>query len=126
MDNKTIRERTKQKSKTKEKSLLLPLADSKATINVKNLSKTLKNVLPNDVKTRIAYIGQKLSSRCQIKDKIKKKHKYNLIYYAKYPEPSCTENYLGAIGHRIIEQTVDNAGIDKQSHLLKHALTQNH
>ena len=53
--------------------LLLPLTGSKATTVVKNLNKTLKKTLPRHVKSRIAYTGQKLNSRLQIKDKIKKK-----------------------------------------------------
>ena len=43
-------------------SLLFPFAGSKGTTIVKNLNKTLKSVLPNDVKIRITYTGQKLSS----------------------------------------------------------------
>ena len=69
-------------------SLLLPFAGSKGITIVKNLNKTLKNVLPNNLKTRITYTGQKLSSRFQIKDKTNEKHKHDLIHYAKYPEPS--------------------------------------
>ena len=49
-------------------SLMLPIADSKGTTVVKNLNKTLKNVLPSNVKTRITYTGQKLNSTFQIKD----------------------------------------------------------
>ena len=44
-------------------SLLLPFAGSKGTTIVKNLNKTLKNVLPSDLETRIIYTGQKLNSR---------------------------------------------------------------
>ena len=45
--------------------------------------------------------------------------------YAKCPEPSCTNGYLGETCRRIIEQTAGHTGKDKQSHLLKHALTRN-
>ena len=92
----------------------------------KNLTKTLKNVLPSNVKTPITYTGQKLNSRFQIKHKINEKHKHNLIYNTKCPEASCTEKYLGETGRRIIERDADHAGKDKQSHLLKHALLRNH
>ena len=50
-------------------SLLLPFAGPKGTTIVKNLNKTLKNVLPSNVKTCITYAGQKLTCRFQIKDK---------------------------------------------------------
>ena len=89
------------------------------------MHKTLKNVLPSNVKSCITYPGQKLN-RFQIKDKINKKHKHNLIYYTKCPEVFCTEDYLGETGCRIIGWVADHTGKDKQSHLLKHALTQNH
>ena len=84
-------------------SLLLPLVGSKGTTVVINLNKTLKNVLPSNVKTRITYTGQKLNSRFQIKDKINEKHKRNLIYFTKCPEAFCTEDYLGETSRRIIE-----------------------
>ena len=107
-------------------SLLLPFAGSKGTTIVRNLNKTLKNILPSNVKTRITYTGRKLNSRFQIKDEINEKHQHDLIYYTKFPEEFCTEDYLGETGRRIIERVADHAGKGKQSHLLKHALTQNH
>ena len=84
------------------------------------MNKTLKNVLPGNVKTRITYTGQKLNSRFHIKDQISEKHKHGLIYYTKCPEASCTES------RRVIERVADCAGKDKQSYLLKHALLRNH
>ena len=44
-------------------SLLLPFAGPKSTTIAKNLNKTLKNVLPSNVTTRIIYTAQKLNSR---------------------------------------------------------------
>ena len=41
-------------------SLLLPFAGSKGITIVKNLNKTIKNVLSNNVRIRITYTGQKL------------------------------------------------------------------
>ena len=49
-----------------------------------------------------------------------------MICYKKCPEAICTEDYLGETGCRIMERVVDHGGKDKQSHLLKHALTRNH
>ena len=51
------------------------------------MNKTITNVLPKRVKIHITYKGQKLSSRFQIKHKINEKHKHDLIYYTKFPEP---------------------------------------
>ena len=138
---KVIEEKQKQKQKEvtqisvteqpnpqeqKVHSLLLPSAGPKSTTIVKNLNKTLKNVLSSNVKTRITYTGQKLDSRFQIKDKRNEKPKHDFIYYTKLAEASCTEEYLGETGRRVIERVPDHAGKDKQSHLLKHALLQNH
>ena len=66
--------RTVQPNPQEQKVLLIPLhfASSRGTTIVKNLNKTLKNVLPSNVKARIRYTGQKLNSRFQIKDKINK------------------------------------------------------
>ena len=50
------------------RSLLLPFPGSKGTTIIKNINKTLKNVLPTNLKTRISYTGQKLYTRFQIKD----------------------------------------------------------
>ena len=107
-------------------SSLSSFAGPKGTTIVKNFNKTLKNVLPSNVKTSITYTDQKLSCRFQIKEKINETHKHDLIYYTKCPEASCTEEYLGETGCRIIEQAAGHAGKDKQSHLLKHALLRNH
>ena len=75
-----------------------------------SLNKTLKNVLPNYVKTSITYTGQKLNSRYQIKDKANEKHKRDLIYYGKYFEPSlCAEDYSWQSGPKIMERTADHA-----------------
>ena len=67
---------TKQPNPKEQKvhSLLLQFVGPKCTTIVKNLNKILKKVLPNNVKTRITYTGQKLSSRFQIKDKTNEKH----------------------------------------------------
>ena len=54
-------------------SLLLPFVGPKGTTIVKNLNKTLTNVLPSNVKTRIIYTGQKLNGRFQTEDKKKRK-----------------------------------------------------
>ena len=88
--------------------------------------KVYNSALPSNVNTRITYTGQKLNSRFQIKDKINKKHKHDLVYYTKCSEEFCMEDYLGESGRSIIERVADHAGKDKLSHLLKHALTQNH
>ena len=51
---------------------------------------------------------------------------HDLIHYQRFTEPTCTNDYVGETCRRIIKRTADQAGIDKQSHWLKHALTRNH
>ena len=93
----------------------------KVTIN-----NSIKRILPNNVKKRVTYTGQKLSTKLQIKDKTKDQHKHDLAYYNKCPEPTCNEDYLRETGKRIIERSAEHCGKDKQSHLLRHALNNNH
>ena len=70
MGNKAVHKKGTEKSKTKEShpNSYDEASKSKRT-ETKNLNKTLKNLLPNNVKTRIQRTGQKLSSIIQIKDK---------------------------------------------------------
>ena len=87
---------------------------------------SIKRILPNNVKKGVTYTGQKLSTKLQIKDKTKDQHKHDLAYYSKCPEPTCNEDYLRETGKRIIERSADHCGKDKQSHLLRHTLNNNH
>ena len=80
--------------------LILPYAGPKADSIIKTMKNSLKRVLPDNVKTRVTYSGQKLSTKLQIKDKTKDQHKHNLVYYSKCPEPNCNEDYLGKTGKR--------------------------
>ena len=87
---------------------------------------SIKRILPNNVKKGVTYTGQKLSTKLQIKDKTKDQHKHDLAYYSKCPEPTCNEDYLRETGKRIIERSAEHCGKDKQSHLLRHVLNNNH
>ena len=89
------------------------------------MNDNIKQIFPNNVKTRIAYTGRKLGTKFHIKDLTENQYGYDLIYYRKYPEPNFHENYLGETEIRMIERAVDHSVKDKQSHLPKHALTSN-
>ena len=82
--------------------------------------------MPNEVNTQITYIGQKLHTSFQIKDKIVQIHKSDLVYYVKCPDQSSNQDYLGETGRKIIERTSDDSGKDKYSHLFKHACNENY
>ena len=70
------------------------------------------------------YIGAKLGSNFQIKDKTKLDHKHDLLYYVKCPE--CQEDYIREIGRRLHERIRNHSGKDSRSHMLKFSLENNH
>ena len=107
-------------------SLILPYTGLKDNTIIKTMNNSLKRFLPDNVKTRVTYTGKKLGTKFQIKDNTSDQHKHDLVYYSKCPEPTCKEDYLGETGRRIIERSGDYCGKDKQSHLLRHALNNNH
>ena len=117
---------TSQQFVEKMYSLILPYAGPKGNPIIKTMDNSLKRILPDIVRTRATYTGQKLSTKFQIKDRTKDQHKYDLVYYRKCLEPTCSEDYLGETGRRITERSADHCGKDKQSHLLRHALNNNH
>ena len=51
--------------------------------------------LCNVVTCNETYSGTKLSSKLQLKSQSKKDHQHDVVYYAKYPEVQCTEDYTG-------------------------------
>ena len=106
-------------------SLILPYAGPKGNTIIKTMNNSLKRILPDNVKTRVTYTGQKLGTKFQNKDKTKDQHKHDLVYYSKCPE-TCKEDYLGENGSRIIERLADHCGKDKQWHLLGNVLSSNH
>ena len=107
-------------------SLLLPYARPKGNNIIKSMNNNIQRILPNNVKTRITYTDRKHGTKFQIKDLTKNQHDHDLIYYSKCSEPNYNEDYLGETGRIIIERTTDHCRRDKQSHLLKHALINNH
>ena len=107
-------------------SLILPYTGLKDNTIIKTMNNSLKRFLPDNVKTRVTYTGKKLGTKFQIKDNTSDQHKHDLVYYSKFPEPTCKEDYLGETGRRIIERSGGSCGKDKQSHLLRHALNNNH
>ena len=107
-------------------SLILPYARPKTNTIIKTINNSLKRILPDNVKISVTCTGQKLSTTLQIKDKTKDRHKHDLVYYSKCPKSTCIEDYLGETGRRIIERSADHCGKYKYSHLLRHALHNNH
>ena len=64
-----------------------PVTDLKCHLLViKSMKKRLKTLLPDNVKTDVAFQGKQLSSCFNIKDKTKFPHKHDLVYHAECPE----------------------------------------
>ena len=90
------------------------------------MRKLLNVVLPRNVKVRTCYTGKSLSSCFKTKDRMIFDHEHDLIYQVKCPEESCTDDYIGESGRRVIERVKDHNGRDKLSHILKHSIEKNH
>ena len=104
-----------------EHLLMLPYKGKVGKTTLKSLRNTLKSVIPVNNTCKIIYTGTKLASKFNIKYKISKKHKHNLIYIAQCPDLNCDETYIGEIGMRFSERIIDHSGRDDKSHLHLHA-----
>ena len=71
-------------------------------------------------------LHMKLNTSFQIKDKTAQIHKHCLIYYVRYPNQSCNQDYLGEIGRRNIDRIADRNSKDKHSHSFKHVCNENY
>ena len=63
--------------------LVLPYQDHKNDFIINSMEKKLITLLPNNVRTDVAFQRKQLSFCFNIKDKIKFPHKHNLVYHAK-------------------------------------------
>ena len=98
--------------------LVLPYQSQKGDFIIKSMKKRLKTLLPDNVKTDVAFQDKQLSFN--IKDKTKFPHKHDLVYHAKCAEESCNYDYVGETARRISERVLDHSGRNKNSHILKH------
>ena len=104
-----------------EHLLMLPYKGKVGETTLKSLQNTLKSVIPANSLCKIIYTGTKLASKFNIKDKISKELKHDLIYKAQCPNLNCDETYIGEIGRRFSERIIDHSGCDDKSHLYEHA-----
>ena len=51
---------------------------------------------------------------------------HDLLYRAVCANDNCTEVYVGRTAKRIVERAKDHNGRDQHSHLVKHAIENNH
>ena len=64
---------------------------------------------------QIIHTGTKLASKFNIKEKISKEHKHDLIYKAQCPDLHCDETYIREIGRRFSGRIIDHSGRDDKS-----------
>ena len=93
---------------------------------MKSLRNSLKKIIPANNSCKIILKSTQLGSKFNIKDKINKKHKHDLVYKATCPNENCNETYVGEVGRRFAERIIDHHGRDKRSHLLEHAKNTGH
>ena len=84
---------TQAKTKTEENEhlLMLPYKGKVGETTLKSLRNILKSVIPANNTCKIIYTGTKLASKFNIKDKISKEYKHDLIYKSQCPNHNCDE-----------------------------------
>ena len=115
-----------EKHDDKKHLLLMPYQGEKGKQVIESVRKTVKRLLPRNIKVQVSFIGNKLSSCFNIKDKPKFEHRHDVIYLRTCPETICNDNYTGEAKRRIFERVKDHNSRDIKSHLLKHTLENNH
>ena len=117
----------KNESVTLEKQplLVLPYQGKQKDHFLKSFKKGMRNILPNNVKARIAFTVRKVGTSFEIKDKTEMKHNHDIKYCNECPEEQCNENYIGETG-RITEKIIDRAVRDSNSYVYKHCIETGH
>ena len=105
---------------------MIPYQGGKGEQVIKSIRKTIKRLLPSNIKVQVSFTVNKPSSCFNIKDKTKFEHRHEVIYLGTCPETMCNDNYIGEAKPRIFKRVKDHNGRDFNSHLLKHALEKNH
>ena len=86
-----------------EHLLMLPYKSKVGETTLKSLRSILKSVIPANNTCKIIHTGTKLAPKFNIKDKINKEHKHDLIYKALCHDLNCDETYRGEIGRGFSE-----------------------
>ena len=56
------------------------------------------------------------------KDQTLEKHESIIVFYTQFPKNSCSENYTGETGRRLIERVIDLNGNDTKSRVFQDAI----
>ena len=106
--------------------LVLPYASNKGEKILKSMNKFPSEVLPCNVRPRIADSGTKFSSRFQLIDQTKKDHQHDKVYYGKFPNEQCTEDYTGEAERGPIEHVKNLGAEDVRCHLFEDSVEKKH
>ena len=74
---------------------MIPYQGGKGEQVIKSVRKTIKRLLPSNIKVKVSFTGNKFSSYFNIKGKTKFEHRHDVIYLGTYPETTCNEIYIG-------------------------------
>ena len=110
----------------KKVQIMLPYNGKQGNKFLSKMKKHLNKSLPTEVKTTVTFQSKKLETKFQLKYKTRFNQQNNLVYYSKFPNKTCNEDYVGETDRRIEERIMDNNKRDKNSHLLKHSREKNH
>ena len=73
---------------------MIPYQGVKGKQVVKSVSKTIKRLLPSNIKVQVSFTDSKLSPCFNVKDKTKFERRHDVIYLGTCPKTTCNDNYL--------------------------------
>ena len=116
---------SQEKCDDRKHILVIPHQGEKREQVIKPVRKTVKRLLPSNIKLQVSLTGDKVRSCFNIKDKTKFEYRHDVIYLGTCPETTCNNNYIGEAKQQIFERVKGHNGRDIKSHTLKHALEKN-
>ena len=130
LEHSNIRSLTQDKQNDVNKTahlLVLPYAGLKDEKLIKSTKNCLKYVLPENVATTVTYSGTRLSSEfTMIKYETVNENHYDIVYYVKYPEDQCSEDYAGETARKLPERVLDHNSRGAKSYLVKDVIKKCH
>ena len=115
-----------EKHDDKKHLLMIPDWGEKGEHVIKSIRKTVRRLLPSNIKVQVPFTGNKFGSCFNIKNKTKFDRRYDVISLGTCSEATCNDNDIDEIKRRIFERVKDHNGREIKSHLLKYALENNH
>lgn len=105
--------------------MTLPYKGRKGESLIRTMCRTI-NSLTNNTSIQLIYKSKKLSTMFQIKDTTPTEHMHNVVYELTCPTDNCKASYIGETARRLSTRVLEHAGVDNNSHMLKHAIDSGH